>query len=259
MSKADIEKYNMYHSRFHRKRAMTAEQFNAFESTALDYIRPEALLAYNKARLKSGRGVDIRKFLPSDEDAGIEDLMASIDTLIKEHDVAAALPVDASLGENHVVDCSCSDCSLGENHVVDCSCSDCSLDQAVAPTNDVSVENLLEGMTAPIVKVVPKVSFVQVWTAFAKNKHKTSLTSADIKSMAFIQKSPPLGFDIDDQSMVDRFINSNAFKKQQLHDETIEFLDGHVEKGDELREKIRGLEAMDIQSLTSPLVVELKF
>ena len=244
MSKADIEKYNMYHSRFHRKRAMTAEQFNAFESTALDYIRPEALLAYNKARLKSGRGVDIRKFLPSDEDAGIEDLMASIDTLIKEHDVAAALPVDASLGENHVVDCSCSDCSL---------------DQAVAPTNDVSVENLLEGMTAPIVKVVPKVSFVQVWTAFAKNKHKTSLTSADIKSMAFIQKSPPLGFDIDDQSMVDRFINSNAFKKQQLHDETIEFLDGHVEKGDELREKIRGLEAMDIQSLTSPLVVELKF
>ena len=77
--------------------------------------------------------------------------------------------------------------------------------------------------------------------------------------MAFIQKSPPLGFDIDDQSMVDRFINSNAFKKQQLHDETIEFLDGHVEKGDELREKIRGLEAMDIQSLTSPLVVELKF
>ena len=244
MSKADIEKYNMYHSRFHRKRAMTAEQFNAFKSTALDYIRPEALLAYNKARLKSGRGVDIRKFLPSDEDAGIEDLMASIDTLIKEHDVAAALPVDASLGENHVVDCSCSDCSL---------------DQAVAHTNDVSVENLLEGMTAPIVKVVPKVSFVQVWTAFAKNKHKTSLTSADIKSMAFIQKSPPLGFDIDDQSMVDRFINSNAFKKQQLHDETIEFLDGHVEKGDELREKIRGLEAMDIQSLTSPLVVELKF
>ena len=209
---------------------MPSEIFNVRYGTKLPTIASQELRAYDFARIRNKGSADIRNFSP------IVNIRkkAIVQAEMEQAAVLAETEQAAVLGTTHAVSCSCDD-----NHDGPC------------------VDVLLQQMQVPDVKVMGKVTFMKAWAAFVEKEKNISISSADIKTMAFVEKKPSLGFDIGNADMVREFINRNTFKKKQLNEEFVTFMDGHVENGEGLRANIRALEG-DRYGVVKPLLIKLK-
>jgi len=302
MSETDIDTYNKFHSRFYRKKALTAATFNKSHGTNLADIDPHALLAFNAARKRFRGWVDIRAFMPSGpKNDGKDSRREEADEIRRRQeadenrrrqqadqnhqkqqafDRRRMLKTTARAREDPISEGAVSfvvsnkvgnrpRCAnpkksvpqkpkLPESKLQACACplpcgGACAMEAPAAP----SVDALLGTMEAPVVKVLSKVTFKQALFQFATNETNITTTKDAIQSLAFVQKAPPLGFDLSNRVMVRAFIHSTAFIKQQLHAENIEFLDGRVADGAELRGTVENFENVD-PKLSGTLVLQLK-
>jgi hypothetical protein len=204
----DLDKYSKYHTRFYRKRAMSAANFNALYGTHLNPFSTQTLRAYNAARVRFKGNTNIHNFLGG----------------------GARTPI-AAMSD------ACGGC--GNKHEGPC------------------VGALLGSMKTPEVEVKKQVEFYDVWKAWVDLEQTEGFSSDDIKDMAFIRTTPPLGFDINDEDAVQDFILDNTFFKRNMHREEIEFLNGHTENGSELRSVVINLEKMNL-SEDVPALLRLK-
>ena len=270
----DLDKYSKYHTRFYRKRAMSAADFNALYGTHLNPFSTQTLRAYNAARVRFKGKTNIHDFLGGGTRTPIAAMSETPIAAMSETPIAAVsetpiaavseTPIAATsetpiaaMSETPIaaVSDACSGC--GNKHEGPCvgaldACSGCG-NKHEGPC----VGALLDSMKTPEVKVKKQVEFYDVWKAWVDLEQTGGFSSDEIKDMAFIHTNPPLGFDTNDEDAVQDFILDNTFFKRNMHREEIEFLNGHTEHGSDLRSVVINLEKMNL-SEDVPALLHLK-
>jgi hypothetical protein len=148
----------------------------------------------------------------------------------------------------------CSTC--GDTHVGECG------DTHVG--GDTCVSSLLQGMAAPEVDVREQVTFGDVFCAYAQNVLREMIedkvenplqeTQDLLSGLCIVQKDPPLGLDLENVVQVCDYIDNHAFPREQLHHDTIHFLDETSENGEVVRKRV-DIDESRVQNMLRPLML----